>query len=214
MDDTEPKAVINYELLVEDALRTVVRGSLALVEHEGLPGDSHFYITFQTTADGVQMSETLKAANPQEMTIVLQHQFWDLNVSETHFSVTLSFSGVHHNLNIPFAAVTHFNDPSVGFGLQFSTADQLEAIPHDGRAVLTEVSDIAQLENEAENNQAKNSGPEKDQSEKNQSEKNKSGKKQPEKSSHKPTLQEVEPVGDGAEIVSLDRFRKDPAPKK
>ena len=126
MDDTEPKAAINYELLVEDALRTVVRGSLALVEHEGLPGDSHFYITFQTTADGVQMSETLKAANPQEMTIVLQHQFWDLNVSESHFSVTLSFSGVHHNLNIPFSAVTHFNDPSVGFGLQFSGAEDAE----------------------------------------------------------------------------------------
>ena len=199
MDDTEPKAAINYELLVEDALRTVVRGSLALVEHEGLPGDSHFYITFQTTADGVQMSETLKAANPQEMTIVLQHQFWDLNVSESHFSVTLSFSGVHHNLNIPFSAVTHFNDPSVGFGLQFSTADQLDSLQQDGKAALTEVRDIAQLENEATKNQAGEK---------------QAGKNPSEKSENKPILQEVEPVGDGAEIVSLDRFRKDPAPKK
>ena len=204
MDDTEPKAAINYELLVEDALRTVVRGSLALVEHEGLPGDSHFYITFQTTADGVQMSETLKAANPQEMTIVLQHQFWDLNVSESHFSVTLSFSGVHHNLNIPFSAVTHFNDPSVGFGLQFSTADQLDSLQQDGKAALTEVTDIAQLENEATKNQA----------EEKQAGENQSGKNPSEKSENKPILQEVEPVGDGAEIVSLDRFRKDPAPKK
>ena len=204
MDDTEPKAAINYELLVEDALRTVVRGSLALVEHEGLPGDSHFYITFQTTADGVQMSETLKAANPQEMTIVLQHQFWDLNVSESHFSVTLSFSGVHHNLNIPFSAVTHFNDPSVGFGLQFSTADQLDSLQQDGKAALTEVTDIAQLENEATKNQAR---------EKQAGEKQ-SGKNPSEKSENKPILQEVEPVSDGAEIVSLDRFRKDPAPKK
>lgn len=209
MDDTEPKAAINYELLVEDALRTVVRGSLALVEHEGLPGDSHFYITFQTTADGVQMSETLKAANPQEMTIVLQHQFWDLNVSESHFSVTLSFSGVHHNLNIPFSAVTHFNDPSVGFGLQFSTADQLDSLQQDGKAALTEVTDIAQLENEATKNQA---GEE--QAGKNHSGENHSGKIPSEKSENKPILQEVEPVGDGAEIVSLDRFRKDPAPKK
>ncbi|MGB1934187.1 MAG: SspB family protein [Candidatus Puniceispirillaceae bacterium] len=209
MDDTEPKAAINYELLVEDALRTVVRGSLALVEHEGLPGDSHFYITFQTTADGVQMSETLKAANPQEMTIVLQHQFWDLNVSESHFSVTLSFSGVHHNLNIPFSAVTHFNDPSVGFGLQFSTADQLDSLQQDGKAALTEVTDIAQLENEATKNQA---GEE--QAGKNHSGENQSGKNPSEKSENKPILQEVEPVGDGAEIVSLDRFRKDPAPKK
>ena len=199
MDDTEPKAAINYELLVEDALRTVVRGSLALVEHEGLPGDSHFYITFQTTADGVQMSETLKAANPQEMTIVLQHQFWDLNVSETHFSVTLSFSGVHHNLNIPFSAVTHFNDPSVGFGLQFSTAEQLDTLQQDGKAVLAEVSDIAQLENETTKNEPGAATSE---------------KKQPEKPKNTPALQEVEPEGDGAEIVSLDRFRKDPAPKK
>ena len=209
MDDTEPKAAINYELLVEDALRTVVRGSLALVEHEGLPGDSHFYITFQTTADGVQMSETLKAANPQEMTIVLQHQFWDLNVSESHFSVTLSFSGVHHNLNIPFSAVTHFNDPSVGFGLQFSTADQLDSLQQDGKAALTEVTDIAQLENEAIKNQA---GEE--QAGKNHSGENHSGKNPSEKSENKPILQEVQPVGDGAEIVSLDRFRKDTAPKK
>ena len=204
MDDTEPKAAINYELLVEDALRTVVRGSLALVEHEGLPGDSHFYITFQTTADGVQMSETLKAANPKEMTIVLQHQFWDLNVSESHFSVTLSFSGVHHNLNIPFSAVTHFNDPSVGFGLQFSTADQLDSLQQDGKIALTEVTDIAQVENEATKNQA---GEE-------QAGENHSKKNPSEKSENKPILQEVEPLGDGAEIVSLDRFRKDPAPKK
>ncbi|MGB2020858.1 MAG: SspB family protein [Candidatus Puniceispirillaceae bacterium] len=214
MDDTEPKAAINYELLVEDALRTVVRGSLALVEHEGLPGDSHFYITFQTTADGVQMSETLKAANPQEMTIVLQHQFWDLNVSESHFSVTLSFSGVHHNLNIPFSAVTHFNDPSVGFGLQFSTADQLDSLQQDGKAALTEVTDIAQLENEATKNQAEEKQAGEEQAGKNHSGENQSGKNPSEKSENKPILQEVEPVGDGAEIVSLDRFRKDPAPKK
>ena len=214
MDDTEPKAAINYELLVEDALRTVVRGSLALVEHEGLPGDSHFYITFQTTADGVQMSETLKAANPQEMTIVLQHQFWDLNVSESHFSVTLSFSGVHHNLNIPFSAVTHFNDPSVGFGLQFSTADQLDSLQQDGKAALTEVTDIAQLENEATKNQAEEKQAGEEQAGKNHSGENQSGKNPSEISENKPILQEVEPVGDGAEIVSLDRFRKDPAPKK
>lgn len=214
MDDTEPKAAINYELLVEDALRTVVRGSLALVEHEGLPGDSHFYITFQTTADGVQMSETLKAANPQEMTIVLQHQFWDLNVSESHFSVTLSFSGVHHNLNIPFSAVTHFNDPSVGFGLQFSTADQLDSLQQDGKAALTEVTDIAQLENEATKNQAEEKQAGEKQAGENQSGENQSGKNPSEKSENKPILKEVEPLGDGAEIVSLDRFRKDPAPKK
>ena len=194
MDDTEQKAAIDYELLVEDALRTVVRGSLALVEHEGLPGDSHFYISFQTTADGVQMSETLKAANPQEMTIVLQHQFWDLHVSESHFSVTLSFSGVHHNLSVPFSAVTHFNDPSVGFGLQFSAPDALEALQQDTASPLTEISDISQLESDVA--------------------KNTKSKEAQEKGENKPVIQEVMPAGDGAEIVLLDRFRKDPAPKK
>ena len=194
MDDTEQKAAIDYELLVEDALRTVVRGSLALVEHEGLPGDSHFYISFQTTADGVQMSETLKAANPQEMTIVLQHQFWDLHVSESNFSVTLSFSGVHHNLNVPFSAVTHFNDPSVGFGLQFSSPDGLESPQQDTSLPLREISEISQLESDvAEDGKAK---------------------KAPDQSKNKPVIQEVAPAGDGAEIVSLDRFRKDPAPKE
>ena len=194
MDDTEQKAAIDYELLVEDALRTVVRGSLALVEHEGLPGDSHFYISFQTTADGVQMSETLKAANPQEMTIVLQHQFWDLHVRESNFSVTLSFSGVHHNLNVPFSAVTHFNDPSVGFGLQFSAPDGLEGLQQDTSLPFGEISEISQLESDvAEDGKAK---------------------KAPEQSKNKPVIQEVAPAGDGAEIVSLDRFRKDPAPKE
>ena len=194
MDDTEQKSAIDYELLVEDALRTVVRGSLALVEHEGLPGDSHFYISFQTTADGVQMSETLKAANPQEMTIVLQHQFWDLHVSESYFSVTLSFSGVHHNLNVPFSAVTHFNDPSVGFGLQFSAPDGLEALQQDTSLPFGKISEISQLESDvAEDGKAK---------------------KAPEQSKNKPFIQEVAPAGDGAEIVSLDRFRKDPAPKE
>ena len=194
MDDTEQKAAIDYELLVEDALRTVVRGSPALAEHEGLPGDSHSHITFQTTADGVQMSETLKAANPQEMTIVLQHQFWDLHVSEAHFSVTLSFSGVHHNLNVPFSAVTHFNDPSVGFGLQFSAPGSLEALQQDRSVPLVEISEISQLESDvAEDKKSKNA---------------------PEQSKNKPVIQEVAPTGDGAEIVSLDRFRKDPAPKE
>ena len=119
------------------------------------------------------------------------------------------FSGVHHNLNIPFSAVTHFNDPSVGFGLQFSTADQLDSLQQDGKAALTEVTDIAKLENEATKNQA-----EEEQAGKNHSGENHSGKTLSEKSENKPILQEVEPVGDGAEIVSLDRFRKDPAPKK
>ena len=124
MSDSDQTSSINYELLVEDSLRTVVRGALAIVQEYGLLGESHFYITFRTQADGVQLDDTLKEGNPQEMTIVLQHQFWDLTVEENQFSVGLSFSGVQYQLVIPFSAVTHFTDPSVGFGLQFSNPDE------------------------------------------------------------------------------------------
>ena len=131
---------INYELLVEDALRTVVRGALSIVEHTGLPGETHFYISFKTDFDGVDISEELRSANPAEMTIVLQHQFWDLHVKDDHFTVTLSFSGVPQKLVIPFAAVTHFNDPSVGFGLQFTVvAEDDDAQTASDVSMLTEV---------------------------------------------------------------------------
>lgn len=131
---------INYELLVEDALRTVVRGALSIVEHTGLPGETHFYISFKTDFDGVDISEELRSANPAEMTIVLQHQFWDLHVKDDHFTVTLSFSGVPQKLVIPFAAVTHFNDPSVGFGLQFTVVAEDDDVQTDSDvSMLTEV---------------------------------------------------------------------------
>lgn len=131
---------INYELLVEDALRTVVRGALSIVEHTGLPGETHFYVSFKSDFDGVEMSDELRAANPSEMTIVLQHQFWDLHVADDHFTVSLSFSGVPQNLVVPFAAVTHFNDPSVGFGLQFSVIAEEDEDKEAGDAtILTDV---------------------------------------------------------------------------
>ena len=139
MSDSGLTSSINYELLVEDSLRTVVRGALAIVQEYGLPGECHFYITFRTQANGVEMDESLKSGNPNEMTIVLQHQFWDLTVEEDHFSVGLSFSGVQHNLLIPFSAVTHFTDPSVGFGLQFSDpndSDQASDNETGGKPVL------------------------------------------------------------------------------
>lgn len=126
MTESKDDDAINYELLVEDSLRTVVRSALALVAHEGLPGDAHFYISFNTSHPDVDISDSLRNAHKDEMTIVLQHQFWDLAVTEHNFSVGLSFSGVQHRLKIPFSAITHFTDPSVGFGLQFSGAEDAE----------------------------------------------------------------------------------------
>ena len=114
---------LNYELLVEDALRSVVRSSLSIVQKVGLPGETHFYIGFSTTYKGVEIDDHLRAKHPENMTIVLQHQFADLIVGEDEFSVTLFFGGKPSPMIIPFEAVTSFNDPSVGFGLQFGIAD-------------------------------------------------------------------------------------------
>ncbi|MCB2108931.1 MAG: hypothetical protein KDE14_14575 [Rhodobacteraceae bacterium] len=110
---------LSYERMVEDALRGVLRQALRLTERQGLPGSHHFYITFDTTHRDVRIPEALRALHPNEMTIVLQHQFWDLKVEEEKFSITLSFSGVSHHLVVPFAAVTAFADPHAKFGLQF-----------------------------------------------------------------------------------------------
>jgi hypothetical protein len=110
---------LSYEKMVEDALRGVLRQALKITEAQGLPGSHHFYITFDTTHPGVKMADTLKAQHPNEMTIVLQHQFWDLKVAQDGFEITLSFSGVSQRMVIPFAAVTAFADPHAKFGLQF-----------------------------------------------------------------------------------------------
>jgi hypothetical protein len=111
---------LNYQAMTEDALRGVVRQTLSLVSQRGLPGQHHFYLTFRTAFPGVQIADHLRQRHPQEMTIVLQHQYWGLEVSDAGFSVTLSFNGQHERLVIPFAAVSAFVDPSVQFGLQFS----------------------------------------------------------------------------------------------
>ena len=115
---------LNYELLVEDALRSVVRNSLKIVEKVGLPGETHFYISFSTIHPGVDISDNLRAKHPDNMTIVLQHQFTDLSVGNEEFCITLFFAGKPSPMVIPFQSITSFNDPSVGFGLQFGTADE------------------------------------------------------------------------------------------
>jgi hypothetical protein len=119
-----PQTGIDYERLVEDALRSVVQKSLALAAQVGLPGETHFYISFATMHPGVEIDDALRAEHPESMTIVLQHQFADLAVADDHFSVTLFFGGKPSPMIIPFAAVTSFNDPSVGFGLQFGMLDE------------------------------------------------------------------------------------------
>jgi hypothetical protein len=114
---------IRYDILAQSALRGVVRTVLADAAKKGLPGDHHFKITFATTAPGVRLSDRMRAQYPGDMTIVLQHQFWDLAVSEQVFEVGLSFGGVPERVVVPFEAITAFYDPSVQFGFQFETVD-------------------------------------------------------------------------------------------
>jgi hypothetical protein len=110
---------LRYDRMVENALRGVVREALQEVVSEGLPGEHHFYITFLTNHPEVEIAERLKSRYPDEMTIVLQHRFWDLQVFDHHFEVTLTFGDIAERLSIPFSALTGFADPSVRFGLQF-----------------------------------------------------------------------------------------------
>jgi hypothetical protein len=110
---------IRYDILAQEALRGVVRTVLLDAAKNGLPGDHHFYISFDTGADGVRLSPRMLAQYPKEMTLVLQHQFWDLVVTDDGFEVGVSFSGIPERLAIPFAAIKGFFDPSVQFGLQF-----------------------------------------------------------------------------------------------
>jgi hypothetical protein len=114
---------MRYDRMVEEALRGVVREALARTAKTGLVGNHHFYITFRTQSPGVALPDYLLARYPEEMTIVLEHQFWGLEVDDEKFAVTLSFSNKGERLVVPLAAITAFADPSVKFGLQFQEAD-------------------------------------------------------------------------------------------
>jgi hypothetical protein len=118
---------IRYDILAQAALRGVVRTVLADVAKKGLPGEHHFKITFVTTAPGVRLSERMRGQYPEAMTIVLQHQFWDLTVDDSGFEVGLSFGSVPERVAVPFDAVTAFFDPAVQFGFQFETLEQRAA---------------------------------------------------------------------------------------
>ena len=126
---------IRYDVLARDALRGVLRRVLTDAAEHGLPGEHHFFITFLSTAEGVKLSPRLLAQYPEEMTVILQHQFWDLMVTEDRFEVGLSFGGIPERLVVPFNSIKSFSDPSVPFGVQFepaaaeAPAAQLPAVP-------------------------------------------------------------------------------------
>ncbi|MFP5432239.1 MAG: SspB family protein [Alphaproteobacteria bacterium] len=132
MSDDLPDSLIPYDEIVQEALRAVVGRVLGEVERSGgLPGAHHFYITFKTQAPGVDIPKRLIERFPDEMTIVLQNKYWDLEVSDQHVEVSLTFNQVAAHLYIPFAAITAFVDPAVNFALQFQVQTDALPEPHD-----------------------------------------------------------------------------------
>ncbi len=123
------KDYIGYHALTDAALRGVVREALRRIEKQGLIGSHHFYLTFRTAHPGVEIPDFLRQEYPEEMTIILQHQFWGLKVKDDRFEVTLTFKKVPATLSIPFAALTSFMDPGVQFGLQFKAEEAAAALP-------------------------------------------------------------------------------------
>jgi len=131
---------IRYDILAQEALRGVMRKVLSEVARTGLPGSHHFFITFLTTAPGVRISTRLRERYPEQMTIVIQFQYWDLKVTETGFEVGLSFSDVPEKLEIPFAAVRGFYDPSVNFELEFDVKTEQAETPAETVDTVQEIA--------------------------------------------------------------------------
>jgi hypothetical protein len=204
-----PADTIRYDVLVQDALRGMVRDLLADAARKGLPGEHHFFITFDTAAEGVRLSERLRAQYPDEMTVVLQYQFRELKVTDAAFEVVLSFGGVPERLHIPFDAIKAFADPSVQFALQFEAltlpsdqadADDADAPPDQPRA----------KPRLAEPNQDKRQ-------DRSQDKKSASRGSVPATRASNPAADATQPDAPapqapadkpGAEVVRLDRFRK------
>lgn len=179
--------LIRYDILAQEALRGVMRKVLSEVARTGLPGNHHFFITFLTTAPGVRISSRLRERYPEQMTIVLQYQFWDLKVSEAGFEVGLSFADIPERLEVPFSAVRGFYDPSVNFELEFDVKQDEDAV----------VQDVAPIPVEAKKEQKPV-----------QAVPAKEGAK-PKKTAQAGKAKDDEKTdAKGADVVSLDAFRK------
>lgn len=197
-----PVDLIRFDLLTQDALRGVLRKVLTDVAARGLPGDHHFFISFDTRADGVKISDRLRAKYPDELTIVLQHQFWDLTVGDEGFDVGVSFNGIPERLTVPFAAIKGFFDPSVQFGLQFELATEAKPLAKD------EAQDTAATAPDART--APRSGPRGAASEPEETRPGSTSVPSTRKSGL-PVIDGPLPPADekgGAQVVRLDKFRK------
>lgn len=186
--------MIRYDILAQDALRGVIRKVLAEVAKAGLPGNHHFFITFLTGAPGVRVSSRLKERYPEQMTIVLQHQFWEMNVTDHLFEVGLSFGDVPEKLVVPFSAVRGFYDPSVNFELEFDVSTQEPAGDNDSDATITAIETVQPqaIEKEPAPGKTKPRAPRKTAS----------------KTEATPVEDDKDAAKPSADVVSLDAFRK------
>jgi hypothetical protein len=182
---------IRYDILAQEALRGVMRKVLSEVAKTGLPGNHHFFITFLTGAPGVRVSSRLRERYPEQMTIVLQYQFWDLKVTDSGFEIGLSFSDVPEKLEIPFSAVRGFYDPSVNFELEFDVKAEVPAEEEDQPAANDKKTAAP-----AKATAAKKPGGER------------AKKKKDEAKVEEPAEADAETETKGAQVVSLDAFRK------
>lgn len=210
---------IDYEALAQGAMRGMVRDILSRVAKSGLPGEHHFYIAFGTAAPGVIISKRLKEKYPEEMTVVLQHRFWDLTVTEERFEVKLTFDGIPERLSVPFSAIKVFFDPSVPYGLQFEPAgvegEDSEDAGAEGEPVTPIGSQIMPLHKSGARSGAggridkKPRGARKARGDK-PSEKvaGKAHDAASEASEPKPTGPDAPPAANDTKVVSLDTFRK------
>ncbi|MCI4679320.1 ClpXP protease specificity-enhancing factor SspB [Rhodoblastus acidophilus] len=212
-----PTDVIRYDLQVQDALRGVVRKVLADAARDGLPGEHHFYITFRTHAPGVNLSARLREQYPDEMTIILQYQFWDLQVDDESFEVGLHFKNIPERLHIPFEAITGFYDPSVQFGLKFEALSEddeemgFEDDDQDEEAVVESIANRpgAAPESESEKSRPRGAASEPEvlpaKSGLAESAKANAGRG---KAEDKPAQAGASADGEESKVVSIDAFRK------
>lgn len=180
--------LIRYDILTQEALRGVIRKVLGEVARTGIPGNHHFFITFMTHATGVRISTRLREKYPEQMTIVIQHQYWDLEVTDAHFEIGLSFGDVPERLSIPFAAVRGFYDPSVNFECEFEVKVEAETPAASSEVILRPVTavDVAKTKPASSKAPAQAKSPAAD-------------------SADAEETDEAKPMAD---VVSLDSFRK------
>lgn len=198
-DEPTPQDLMRYDVLTQEALRSVIKKVLDEVVTAGLPGDHHFFISFNTNHPGVRLSMRMREQYPEAMTIVIQHSFWNLETNDTGFEIDLSFNEIPERLRVPYASILSFFDPSVKFGLQF---DEPVEEPEEKETKRPKLAAVKNTEEEKPVVEIKKEKPA------SKSASSKSNKKTAEKKEPAVEKETAELEENSADVVSLDAFRK------